>query len=52
MCVNYADGTFTQDGEAKVVVLDEPTDGLDEVRAAVEACPTTAIQLTIDEGAT
>lgn len=49
MCVMYAGGTFDQDDEAKAVVRAPVTDGLDVVRAAVEACPTGAIRLTIDD---
>jgi ferredoxin len=48
MCVAYAAGTFDQDGEAKVVVLDPPADDLETIRTAVEACPTRAITL-VDE---
>ena len=49
MCVAYAAGTFDQDGEAKVVVLDPPGDDADTIRNAVEACPTRALAL-VDEG--
>jgi ferredoxin len=49
MCVAYAAGTFDQDAEAKVVVLDRPGDDTDTIRTAVEACPTRALTLT-DEG--
>ena len=49
-CVVYAPGTFTQDAEAKAVVLDDPTDSLDTVRIAVEACPTRALQLIENPG--
>ena len=45
MCSVYAPGTFAQDDEAKVVVLDPSTDPLDAVQTAVEACPTGALQL-------
>ena len=45
MCVVYAPGTFDQDDEAKVVLRDPSTDGLDDIRVAVEACPTRAIRL-------
>jgi ferredoxin len=48
MCVMYAGGTFDQDAEAKSFVRSPATGGLDEVRAAAEACPTGAIRLTID----
>ena len=50
MCSVYAPGTFSQDGEAKVVVLDGGGDDLDGVRAAVEACPTQALQVIVDGG--
>jgi ferredoxin len=49
-CVVYAPGTFTQDAEAKAVVLDDPTDLLDTVRIAVEACPTRALHLIENQG--
>ena len=48
-CVVYAPGTFTQDETAKVVVLSEPVDTVDAVRTAVEACPTHALALTLDD---
>ncbi len=50
MCVVYAPGTFDQDAEAKAVVRDGASDGLDTVRTAVEACPTRALQLNEDPG--
>jgi ferredoxin len=43
----YAGGTFDQDAEAKSFVRHPRAGGLDEVRAAAEACPTGAIHLTI-----
>jgi ferredoxin len=45
MCSVYAPGTFTQDAQAKVVVLDPSTDSIEAIKAAVEACPTGALQL-------
>jgi ferredoxin len=45
MCVVYAPGTFAHDDAAMVFVLDAPTDPLDEIRTAVDACPTGALQL-------
>jgi ferredoxin len=45
MCSVYAPGTFTQDGEAKVVVIDPSGDPVEAIDTAVEACPTGAIQL-------
>jgi len=50
MCVVYAPGTFDQDGEAKAVVREGASDGLDTVRVAVEACPTRALQLIEEPG--
>jgi ferredoxin len=49
-CVVYAPGTFTQDAEAKAVVLDGAADPLDTVRVAVEACPTRALHLIENPG--
>ncbi|MGH3971253.1 MAG: ferredoxin [Mycobacterium sp.] len=46
MCSVYAPGTFTQDAEAKVVVIDPAGDPIEAIQAAVEACPTGALQLT------
>ena len=45
MCASTPPATFTQDAEAKVVVLDPHGDDLDTVRIAVEACPTRALAL-------
>ena len=50
MCTVYAPGTFTQDDQAKVVVLDPSTDPQESVRAAVEACPTGALELLESSG--
>lgn len=49
MCVTYAPGTFGQDQDAKVVVLDAVTDDAETIRSAVDACPTQAIRLTGSE---
>jgi ferredoxin len=45
MCTVYAPGTFTQDDQAKVVVIESSTDPLESIRIAVEACPTGALEL-------
>jgi ferredoxin len=45
MCTVYAPATFTQDAHAKVVVVDPPADSADAIKAAVEACPTGALQI-------
>ena len=44
-CVAYAERTFTQDGEAKVELIDPPGDPLDVIEIAVEGCPTGALRL-------
>jgi ferredoxin len=49
LCVAYAPGTFEHDDEAKATLRNPTTEGLDEVRTAVEACPMGALQLSIDE---
>lgn len=49
LCVTYAAGTFDQDEGATAVLREPITDGLDDVRAAVDACPTHAITLHEDE---
>jgi ferredoxin len=50
MCSVYAAGTFTQDGEAKVVLLDPPGDDPETIRIAIEACPTRALAMNDDGG--
>lgn len=50
VCVGYAASTFAQDAQAKAFVLDGPLDALDDIRNSVEACPTGAITLTIEDG--
>lgn len=51
MCTVYAPATFSQDDEAKAVVLDPGGDHPDAVRTAVEGCPTRALAI-IDDGET
>jgi ferredoxin len=43
VCVYTAPATFTQDDEAKVVVLDPAGDPPDAVDAAADGCPTRSI---------
>jgi ferredoxin len=50
LCVMYAPDSFVHDDQAKAVVLDSSAARLDEIRAAVDACPMGAISLTINEG--
>ncbi len=45
MCTVYAPATFSQDAEAKAVVLDPGGDDPDAVRTAVEGCPTRALAI-------
>lgn len=45
MCTVYAPATFTQDDEAKAVVVDPAGDDPEAVRTAVEGCPTHALTL-------
>jgi ferredoxin len=49
MCVMYAPGTFTQDDDTKAVVADPTGDAGEQIRIAVEACPTGALSLADDE---
>ena len=49
VCVVYAPDSFTQDADAKVLVLRPNDDADDRVRAAVEGCPTSALTLSILE---
>ncbi|HEX4245205.1 MAG TPA: (4Fe-4S)-binding protein [Acidimicrobiales bacterium] len=52
MCVMYAPGTFDQDDQTKAVVTDPRGDTAEQVRIAVEACPTGALSLADnDKGA-
>lgn len=49
VCVVYAPGTFSQDESAKAVVVDGAAEDLETVQVAVEACPTHALTLLIDD---
>jgi ferredoxin len=51
MCSVYAPGTFVQNDQAKVIVIDPPGDPLESIRIAVEACPTGALELLDSNGA-
>ena len=51
MCIVYAPGTFAHDDETKAVVTDPNGDPIESIRNAVQACPTSAISLTEDQGA-
>ena len=49
MCSVYAPATFSQDTEAKVVVIDPHGDDPDAIRTAVESCPTRALTNQSDD---
>jgi ferredoxin len=49
VCVVYAASTFTQDGESKAVLVDQVADSIEQIRTAVEACPTGALSLENDQ---
>lgn len=52
MCVVYAPATFEHDETAKAVVVDPAGDPFEVVEGAVEACPTSALSLTVPGGPT
>jgi ferredoxin len=49
MCIVYAPGTFAHDDETKAIVTDPAGDPVDAIRAAVEACPTSALRLVVSD---
>ncbi len=49
LCLVYAGGTFVHDTEAKAVLVNQVTDSIELIRTAVEACPTGALSLSLDE---
>jgi ferredoxin len=49
VCVVYAASTFTQDAESKAVLVDHVSDSIDQIRTAVEACPTGALSIENDQ---
>jgi ferredoxin len=52
VCVFYAPDSFTQDDDSKVVLLRPNEEADQQVRAAVDGCPTSALTLTNSENAT
>ncbi|OHV30447.1 MULTISPECIES: ferredoxin [Pseudofrankia] len=50
ICLVYAAGTFDHDEDAKAVVTDSAADPINAIRVAAEACPTSAIQLALNDG--
>jgi ferredoxin len=49
MCIVYAPGTFAHDEQTKAVVVDSAGDPIDAIRTAVQACPTSALRLVLDD---
>jgi ferredoxin len=49
VCVVYAPGAFTQDAESKAVLVAQVSDAAEQIRIAVEACPTGALRILDDE---
>jgi ferredoxin len=49
VCVVYAASTFTQDAESKAVLVDLISDSVEQIQTAVEACPTGALSVQIDD---
>ncbi len=49
VCVVYAASTFTQDAESKAVLIDHVSDSVEQIRTAVEACPTGALSIENDQ---
>ena len=49
VCVVYAASTVTQDSESKAVLVDQVADSIEQIRTAVEACPTGALSLENDQ---
>jgi ferredoxin len=47
VCVTYAGQTFDQDEEARARVINPEGNSLDDIRVAVEGCPTGAISLEL-----
>ena len=49
-CILYAPRTFAHDEDTKAIVLDAQGDPMDSIHTAMEACPTSAIKLTDQQG--
>ncbi|PXY33247.1 ferredoxin [Prauserella sp. PE36] len=45
VCTFYAAGTFELDDDGRVSIVDEHGDPDDDIRNAVEACPTRSLRL-------
>jgi len=48
MCTVHAPDTFDVGDDARAVLLPGPTDDIASIRAAIEGCPTGALQLLGD----
>jgi ferredoxin len=49
MCIVYAPRTFAHDDHTKAFVIDPAGDPIDAIRNAVQACPTSALRLVLDD---
>ncbi|MFD4405215.1 ferredoxin [Nocardia sp. NPDC058499] len=49
VCAAYAPGSFTQDNEGLAVLRDPPADPVEQIRTAVDSCPTGALSLAITD---
>ena len=49
VCLVYAGGTFAHDTETKAVLVEPVSDSVEQIRTAVEACPTGALSLSVDQ---
>jgi ferredoxin len=48
-CMVYAPGTLEFDADGKATLRPDHTEHIEAVRAAVEACPTSALRIVGDE---
>jgi ferredoxin len=48
-CILYAPSTFAHDDETRAIVIDPTGDPVSDIRVAVEACPTGALSLVLEE---
>lgn len=51
VCLAYAPGSLAHDESGQAVLIDPPADSLDQVRRAVDSCPTGALELILHDPA-
>jgi ferredoxin len=49
VCVVYAPAAFTQDADSKAVLVAPVSESAEQIRIAVEACPTGALRIVNDD---